>query len=94
MDLATIMKQTPYGHPMMDAAFLAFCVWLIGKPETKTQFKNDTGYDLETLMGLTPLDKLINDATGKTADVIGAYFDWVAVNHWGLEGDIDTPLGQ
>lgn len=34
---------------------------------------------------------MIDKATGAGAAAVAAWFDWVAENVWGLEGDEDTP---
>ena len=67
-------------------AFLGLCHYLLTQPEALEQFRIDTGHDFNHLQGRSPLDKMIDQATGRDAELFAAWGDWVAVNAWGVEG--------
>lgn len=83
------MTVQPYGYPsekweiLVGGMFAGLCRFLIGQPEAVAAFKRDTGKDLESLVTASPIARMVDDATGRTASLMAAWMDWVAANHWG-----------
>ena len=81
------MTKEPYGLPMMLDAWLGCLHWAIGKDEIRAQFKSDTGKNLESLVGATAFEKMIDKATGYDRELFAAFADWVTINFWGDDAD-------
>ena len=79
------MKQVPYGLPLMEEAWIGCLHWTAGKPEIIADFHAATGIDLTNLVGRSPLEKMIDDASKHEMAVWAAFADWVAVNIWGID---------
>ena len=80
------MKQVPYGFPFMMPAFLGCAGFAIGKDEIRSQFEKDTGFKFESLSRRSPIEKMVDKATGRESEMFLAFLDWVALNMWGIEG--------
>ena len=84
------MTKMPYGWPVMKDAFLGCAQWAIGSKDIWLRYKEDTGKDLADLANLiprSPIEAMIDKATGHTDNEIVAFLDWVAVELWGEEED-------
>jgi len=84
-------KQPAYteDNPVMQGAFLACARWASGEKKFTDTFKEDTGYDLLSVIRSAPLESMIDEATGYTKTVFFAWLDWVSENVWGEEGEED-----
>ena len=67
----------------MDSAWRDFVNFAWQDDEIIAQFYRETGTSF-VKPGL-PIEQMIDDATGKTADDIKAFVFWVTERHWGLE---------
>lgn len=84
-------KLTPYGWPHMAGAYLGLLYFLAGKKEAQDAFKEATGKDILQAVGfgVSPIDRMIDKATGHDQEVVAAFADWVTEFHWGQDGDED-----
>lgn len=86
------MKVTPefFGtdswETILGVAWVGLCEYLISQPEARAAFKADTGKNLDSLVNRSPLDAMIDNATGYQSEIMAAWCDWVTVNHWGRRG--------
>lgn len=80
------MTVTPYGWPVMHQAFVDFISFAIDKEEFREAFKKDSGIDLDAVVPKTPLDAMIDEASGFRDSIFTAFIEWVTKNHWGVEG--------
>lgn len=65
----------------MEVAFASFVRWAWDDPETRRAFEADTGLRSAD----TPMDALVDDATGYGEHRAEAFVRWVAENVWGDE---------
>jgi len=80
------MKAVPWGcdeGPLMAGAFVGCVRFALGEPELRQQFKDETGQDITALVTGSPIDRMIDEATGHDRAVFAAFADWVSVNLWG-----------
>lgn len=77
------MREIPYGFPQMAGAWVGCVSWALSVPEMRDRFKAETGQDINAIAGASGLDQMIDEATGRTRDVLVAWCDWVTVNVWG-----------
>lgn len=78
-DFAGLMpKDTP---DYMGGAWLGCIAWAIGNPAIVAAFRAETG--MNWTPGTTPLDRMIDEATGVDRKFITAFVEWVNVNIWG-----------
>jgi hypothetical protein len=77
------MKEKPYGLPGMFEPWMGCVMWAIGKEEFREQFLKGTGHDLSKMANTSPINTMIDGATGYTEVVMAAWCDWVTVNLWG-----------
>lgn len=68
---------------LLGGFWCSLCNHLIGQPEARKAFKEDTGLNIEGLIPRSPIDALIDGATGHRETVLAAWCDWVTRNHWG-----------
>lgn len=81
------MKKIPMGMRYFGGAdFLACALNVAGFHEACERFKKETGHDLNSLVKRTPLDRMIDSATGRDRAIFCAFLDWVVVNIWCEEG--------
>ena len=66
-----------------ETAFNDFCCWAIQQPNIRQRFALDTGHDVEALIRASIIEKMIDDASGRTNAVTAAWIDWVRTNFWG-----------
>lgn len=69
---------------------LRFC---LGQPDCVAQFRADTGETWE-LAGRTPLDRMIDTATGREALFFQAFAKWMNQTQWGEDGGRATNGGM
>lgn len=71
-------KSTPeYMAPM----WASFLYWTIKQPDAIAAFEADTGVKVGAAK--TPLDRMIDDATGASEGIVKAFVDWFNENVWG-----------
>lgn len=87
------MKALPYGWPLMAGAYMGLLQFLITQPEAREAFKADTGMDVTRALGfgVSPLDRMVDKATGHDKAVVAAFADWVTETQWGDGSDPDEP---
>lgn len=79
------MTVTPMGLPLMGPAWASLLQWAIREPAIRARFKKETGHDLLSLASAHPINRMIDQATGRERAMILAFADWVSVNYWGVE---------
>lgn len=79
------MTKTPLGWPLMAEAFLGLAHHSIADESVLAAFQLESGLDLKTIIPKAGLDKLIDQATGRTEEALGKFLDWLVVNQWGEE---------
>ena len=77
------MTKTPYGWPMMEEAFFNLVSFGLKDDDTRQQFFDDTKINLDIFDNVSPINRMVDDATGHTESVLGQFCDWVAVHLWG-----------
>jgi hypothetical protein len=82
MDDTLIMKYLP-DHPVMAMGWMGALHWAIGQTECLETFRADTG--IAWTPGRTPIDRMIDDATGADHAFIEAFIPWFHANVWGQE---------
>lgn len=71
--------------PLTEAAWFGFIRWAIGRPEIRARFQTETGLSLDSLDGRSPIEAMVDKATGYRDDVIGHFVEWATREIWGLE---------
>lgn len=69
------------GDPIMDSMFGACVRWAWRNPEARQSFERETGMRLAE----SPVNIVIDRATGYEDAVMESFVRWVAVNVWGEE---------
>ena len=72
---------------LYSGAWGSLCAYLIEKPEIRESFRKETGKDLNSIVGRSPIEAMVDQATGYNAEIMAAWCDWVTVNFWGVETD-------
>lgn len=77
---------------VMGSAFLGLVDYLSRQPDAVEAFKRDTGI---AVSAETPLDQMIDQATGRDRDIAVSFINWVQENHWGedIPPDLALDLG-
>jgi hypothetical protein len=83
--LAPYLPKEPYLIP----AWFGCLAWALQEPDILTAFRADTG--LTWTPGRTPLERMIDDATGADAAFIAAFAAWMNHNVWGEVEAIPPP---
>jgi hypothetical protein len=83
------MTKTPYGWPMMADGFLGLVHILLAEKNVIQVFESETGVQLSKLANRSPIQEQIDQSTGFEEETVGAFLDWVVINHWGEEGKVD-----
>ena len=65
----------------MAQAWVNYLRWPVTEPEMLAAFRADTGCDFTP--GLTPIDLMINEATGRQRASVEPYVAWFNENIWG-----------
>lgn len=91
-DVAQQLDEARIGRQdFMDAAWYSFVIWASKKPEMLAEYAEATGKNFGS--GPSPIDRLIDRATGHKPDVQKEAEDfmlWVTEHHWGID---DAPDG-
>lgn len=68
-------------------SYLGLVYFLCGKEEARNAFKEATGMDIMRALGIgtSPIEKMVDHATGYDATVVASFADWVTEYHWGIE---------
>ena len=74
-------------NPVLSIAFVDFVRFALSDDDMRQAFEADTGESFAPLIKATPLERAIDQATGREAEILAAFVDWVTVNHWGEEGE-------
>lgn len=82
------MKPGHIDNPIMQIAFRDFVNFAYRTPEMLEAFKLHSGIDLAAKA--TPIDAMIDDATGKTEADMQKFLDWLIEFHWGAESSVDV----
>ncbi len=70
----------------MAIAWAAFVQWALSEPEARAAFTADTGLTLPPPAPTTPIEALIDAATGAAStDNLPAFVEWVTREHWVLD---------
>lgn len=78
----------------MAPAFVSFLHFSLSNKEARDAFKTERGIDVEFLIAKSgPMDRAIDEATGRTRVALIAFADWLAANHWGEEDEEPTHAG-
>ena len=64
-------------------AWRDFVLFAWAEPNIRAQFTAATG--LRVTPATSPIDVLVDDATGATASVLTKFVEWVTREHWGIE---------
>lgn len=84
------MKEIPFGLPEMMPAWLGLVCWAAKMPDIVRDFEKDTGLNIMSLLGRSPIDRMIDAATGYEGVLVTKWCDWVTVNLWGDGTDPET----
>jgi hypothetical protein len=75
-----IIKYLP-DNLIMAQAWVDCLRWSVTEPEMLAAFRADTGCDFTP--GLTPIDRMIDEATGRQRAFVEQYVAWFNENIWG-----------
>lgn len=78
------MKVRPWGEDFMVGGFLSLVEYNFNS-DSMESFEKDTGHNLNSIASARGLNAMIDEATGRKAEVIAAFGDWVAQTQWGIE---------
>lgn len=78
-----VARSIPEGHEALNAiAWRDCCLWAFGEPAIRKRFKDEAGIDLDT-GSLSPIGRLVDDATGKKPADLNAFVAWFNREIWG-----------
>lgn len=82
------MTKIPYGwdDPLLCGAFVACVSWALTENDAVKAFAEHTGTNLRTVVPMTPIERMIDDATGHRRAVFVSFCDYIAEFIWGLDG--------
>lgn len=72
--------------PLMYPAFMGCVSWALGNDEVMARFRADTGKTWTP--GRTPIERMIDHATGVDLDFFQSFSDWVEANIFGTPDDL------
>ena len=76
------MIEPPADTPKIAHGMWAAClIWHFKQPEVRARFSAETGQHLS--FSRTPIDQMIDDATGYQSDAIHAFGEWFNREIWG-----------
>lgn len=78
-------------HPVNISAWIGFLNWAIGVEELRQQFTEETGILIPTAPR-TPLEAMIDEATGYQDDWMRKYVVWVSEAYWGAEDETPSVI--
>lgn len=67
--------------PVMGYMWVGCLKWAVSEPDIVARFQAETGVTI----GRTPLDRMIDAASGNDAAVVEKFVVWFGVNVWGDE---------
>ena len=76
-------------NPVMALCFAGFLRWSFEHADTLDAFRNATGIDPFWTEKRSPIDAMIDGATGRETQQIDAFVDWLIENVWG-----ESPWGK
>ena len=79
----------PDTPPYMAQAYFDCLVWAIRNPDILAAFRAETGNNWTP--GKTPIERMVDDATGVGEDFVKQFIPWFNLNVW---GSIDAPEGD
>lgn len=79
------MTKKPFGGELMFDAFIGCVIWAAQEPEIVKRFQSDTGTNLGAFFSRSPIEKMVDKATGFQRDIFIKWCDWVTVHIWGEE---------
>ena len=62
------------------------CEFMLEKPGAIDAFERETGLKMRSLVPRSPMDALVDQASGYRDTVMAAWCDWVTKNCWGEKG--------
>ena len=65
----------------MTQAWVDCLIFAINQPEIVAQFREESGNNYS--VGRTPIERMIDDATGRTQQFIVEFVKWANINVWG-----------
>lgn len=77
------MKAHPYGLPMMMQAWGDFVIWAIGNISIRNKYFEETGNDLDELIGLDCSIQSIDQLSYYHRNIIIKFLDWSTEQFWG-----------
>lgn len=69
--------------PLMAVAWLSFVSWAARHRETLAAYEADTGKRLVFSRPRSPIDRMIDEATGYERESMESFVDWVNAELWG-----------
>lgn len=79
---------------LIGGAWVSLCNYAIGVEEHRKAFAEETGLDLMALVNRDPFAALIDRSTGREAEIMAAWCDWVTRNLWGEDDLPNTKTNQ
>lgn len=76
-------------NPVMQSAFSSFINWIERQPEAHEAHCKATGMSTPR-PAASPLDAMIDQATGYNQRYAESFFDWAVATQWGVEGREDA----
>ena len=73
------------GDWLMDAMWGSFVGWAWSEPKMRAAFTKDTGIVLSGSTARSPLDAMIDTATGRADHEAHEFVKWVTREHWGMD---------
>lgn len=84
---------TPYDDNRLHrAAFIGCLHWALGEPEILSRFRSETGNTWQPAK--SPVDRMVDKATGADFNFMQEFSDWVAKNIYGMPDDIEDPATE
>jgi hypothetical protein len=81
MSAAPTIKPIGHGEPVMEIMFGQFVMWAFSEPEFRKAFEDHSGMKLPG--NSSPLEAMIDKATGFQDAVLHAFIEWCIKEHWG-----------
>lgn len=77
--MSKVIKPFGHGDPLMEGVFFDFVMFAWSADDFVKAFERDSGYRLPR----SPLETLIDQATGHGDAMAVAFIEWLIRNHWG-----------
>lgn len=78
-----LITQYLPSNPIMAQAWVDCLRWSVTEPEILAAFRQATGSDYSP--GATPIERMIDQATGRDREFVERYIAWFHENVWGEE---------